>query len=202
MSIEPGPIHGRHSRELCTQFLAKYNLRETDYKDVLETIINHDIKDYSGGTGIVDMLTILSVADDLDAFGFIGIFRYSEIYLTRGISPLEMGHLIKENAGRRFDNFTKIFEFDSALVEKHRKRYDILENFFTEYNKLVDSYLFGAQQPSGHCGVIDVFINLISNKKDLKDIYQKPDEYFIDPVICWFVEGFAKEMLPERRVLK
>ena len=31
--------------------------------------------------------TILSVADDLDAFGFTGIYRYLEIYLTRGINP-------------------------------------------------------------------------------------------------------------------
>ena len=31
-----------------------------------------------------ELLTILSVADDLDAFGFSGIFRYSEIYLIRG----------------------------------------------------------------------------------------------------------------------
>ena len=34
-----------------------------------------------------DLLTVLSVADDLDAFGFTGIYRYSEIYLTRGINP-------------------------------------------------------------------------------------------------------------------
>jgi hypothetical protein len=32
------------------------------------------------------MLTILSVADDLDAFGYIGIYRYIEIYLERGIN--------------------------------------------------------------------------------------------------------------------
>jgi len=202
MSVEPGPRHGRHSRELCIQFLTKNNLNETDYLDVLETIENHDIKDYTRGTGIVDLLTILSVADDLDAFGLIGIFRYSEIYLTRGISPLSIGHLIKENAGRRFDNFTKIFKFESGLVQKHRKRYDILDNFFTEYNKLVDSYQFGLHHPTGHCGVIDVLINLISNNKELIDMYQEPDEYFIDPVICWFFEGLAKEMLPGQRVLQ
>ena len=39
----------------------------------------------------MNLLTILSVADDLDAFGFIGIYRYSEIYLTRGIDPEKIG---------------------------------------------------------------------------------------------------------------
>ena len=38
-----------------------------------------------------DLLTILSVSDDLDAFGYIGIYRYTEIYLTRGIDPEKIG---------------------------------------------------------------------------------------------------------------
>ena len=58
-----------------------------------------------------DLLNILSVADDLDAFGYTGIYRYSEIYLTRGISPKEIGNLIRENASRRYHNFEKIFGF-------------------------------------------------------------------------------------------
>ena len=44
---------------------------------------------------------MLSVADDLDAFGFTGIYRYSEIYLMRGINPNQLGHLIIENAAKQ-----------------------------------------------------------------------------------------------------
>ncbi len=42
MSVEPGPRHGIQSRELCLQFLKKYNLHVNDYEDVLDTIENHD----------------------------------------------------------------------------------------------------------------------------------------------------------------
>jgi HD superfamily phosphodiesterase len=193
MSVDSGPRHGKHSRELCIQFLAKNNLRETDYQDVLETIENHDIKDYAGGTGIIDLLTILSVADDLDAFGFIGIFRYSEIYLTRGISPSEIGHLIKENAGRRFDNFAKIFGFNCELVLKHRNRYDTLNNFLTEYNNQLSSYQFGGQNPSGYCGVMEILLNLVNSKITLKDLYKDQQKFSYDPVIQWFLNSLIAE---------
>ena len=101
MSVEPGPRHGKHSRELCLQFLDKNNLPEKDYQDVLDTIENHDRKEYTSKTGKNDLLTVLSVADDLDAFGFAGIYRYSEIYLTRGITPSQIGYLILENARKK-----------------------------------------------------------------------------------------------------
>ena len=40
-------------------------------------------------TGI---LTVLSIADDLDAMGVIGIYRYIEIYLKRNIHLSEGDH--------------------------------------------------------------------------------------------------------------
>ena len=85
MSVDPGVKHGKHSRDLCQRFLMENNLPENDFTDVLEAIENHDNKDYSGNTIQNDLLTILSISDDLDAFGITGIYRYSEIYLTRGI---------------------------------------------------------------------------------------------------------------------
>lgn len=194
MSVDPGIRHGHRSRDLCIQFLTNNHLSENEYQDVLEAIENHDRKDYTGNTSVNDLLAILSVADDLDAFGFTGIFRYSEIYLTRGISPEEIGHLIKDNAGKRFDNFVKIFGGSDELVQKHKKRFDILYNFFNEYNNQVISYKFGGQHPAGYCGVIEVLLNLISNKKVLKEFYGEFEKYSFDPVIRWFFEGLATEL--------
>ena len=86
-------------------------LMKNDYKDVLETIENHDNKDYpQAAEGISALLNVLSVADDLDAFGFTGIYRYSEIYLARGINPLKLGNLIRENAAGRFENLNASWE--------------------------------------------------------------------------------------------
>ena len=194
MSVETGIRHGKHSRDHCIQFLTKNQLPENDFKDVLTAIENHDIKDYPGNNNKNDLLTILSVADDLDAFGFTGIFRYSEIYLTRGINPEEIGHLIRDNAGKRFNNFVKTFGFIDGLVQKHRKRYDILDNFFNEYNNQVTSYQFGDQNPSGYCGVVEMLLYLIRNKKTLKEFCMELEKYSQNPVILWFFNELASEL--------
>ena len=62
----------------------------------------------------------------------------------------------------------RISDHDNQLVQKHRNRYDILIRFFTEYNKQVPSYQFDGQNPAGYCGVIEIFIQMIKNKKVIK----------------------------------
>jgi HD superfamily phosphodiesterase len=194
MSVDPGPKHGKHSRNLCLQFLVRNNLPENNYQNALETIECHDNKNYSGKIIQNDVLKILSVSDDLDAFGYTGIFRYSEIYLTRSPERDKIGYLIMENAEKRFDNFVRTFDSDTEIVQKHTKRYNVLQNFFKKYNEQLTSYQFGTEHPSGFCGVIEVFIDMIKNKIELKEIYIKPDTYMADPVIRWFFIEFEKEL--------
>ena len=99
MSVDSGVKHGKHSRQLCSRFLSENNLSENDFPDVLEAIENHDNKDYSETSIRNELLNILSISDDLDAFGISGIYRYSEIYLTRGITYENLGStIIRENA--------------------------------------------------------------------------------------------------------
>jgi len=136
MSANPGIRHGRHSRELCRQFLQKNYADEPDFADLLDAVENHDNKEY----GTVDssgneILKLLSAADDLDAFGYIGVYRYIEIYLARGIRPELIGSEIKKNALGRFRNFERNFGAYPELISKYRKKYLILDNFFTRYNK-------------------------------------------------------------------
>jgi HD superfamily phosphodiesterase len=195
MSAETGTRHGKHSRELCVQFLNKNKLPESEYYDLLEAIGNHDEKDYTGSSETNEILKILSVADDLDAFGFTGIFRYSEIYLTRGINPSEIGHLIKKNATTRFNNFVKCYGFNDQLVQKHRKRYDILDKFFSEYNKQIPYYRFGGHSPSGYCGVVELFINFLKDEQEPDKLTEEQDKYPPDNVIRWFFDGFTRESI-------
>jgi hypothetical protein len=192
MSIDPGISHGRHSREICSRFLKENKLNESDYLEVLEAIENHDDKEYRSTAGNYNLLTILSVADDLDAFGFTGIYRYSEIYLARGIDPEIIGTLVVNNASKRFDNFTSSFGFSEKLILSHRIRFDIIENFFTEYNKQVTAYQFGVHVPYGYCGVIDIIQSLIKNKNNLKDICLA-EQYSHDPVIKWFFQNLIND---------
>jgi HD superfamily phosphodiesterase len=194
MSVDSGIRHGKHSRKLCIDFLTNNNLPVGEYEDLLETIEHHDRKEYPGDTDVNELLSILSVADDLDAFGFTGIYRYSEIYLIRGIKPDQIGRSIIENASKRFDHFEKIFYFNISLVQKHRDRFNILIRFFTEYNEQVTSYHFDSKNPEGYCGVIELFINMITDKSDLKRLLMSEDILPDDQVIQWFFNGLRSEL--------
>ena len=194
MSVETGIRHGNHSKDLCFQFLTKNNLTLNDFQDVLDAVENHDNKEYSGDSDVNDLLKILSVADDLDAFGYTGIYRYAEIYLMRGINLSDLGHLIQKNAAGRFDNFVRSFGINEEYIIKHKKRYEILNKFFEEYNKQVTNYKFGGSVPSGYCGVIEIFADILNNKISLKDICRDPDQYFTDKVICKYFKEFASEI--------
>jgi HD domain len=195
MSVDPGIKHGKHSRELCLRFLEKNNLPHIEFTEVLEAIEYHDNKDYSGNLTNNELLTILSVADDLDAFGFTGVFRYSEIYLKRNIAPEKLGYLIIENAGKRYDNFVKTIGSDSEIYKKHCKRFYILDDFFLKYNDQLCSYQFGTPNPSGYCGVIEIFLNSMNKKLKLDDIFKESMKYSNDPIILWFFEQLQKEVI-------
>lgn len=136
MSVDPVVRHGIHSRELCKSFLDRNNLSKSDFNDVLEAVEHHDDKEYkTQEANKNDVLKILAIADDLDAFGYIGIYRYLEIYITRGIRPENIGHTIRKNAVKRFHNFEQKFGNFPELIERHRKRFLILDNFFAGYNR-------------------------------------------------------------------
>lgn len=132
MSVDTGIKHGKHSRDLCSEFLKEQNLDEYDYQDLLSAIENHDDKEYSGSEDKDLLLTILSVADDLDAFGKEGISRYLEIYRERGVEPYLIALSVRDNARKRFGNFQRCFGIYPGLVSKHRDRYLILDNYFKE----------------------------------------------------------------------
>jgi HD superfamily phosphodiesterase len=194
MSVDPGIIHGNHSRNLCIRFLENNHLDKNDFTDVLFAIENHDDKEYKSSSVSSDILKILSVADDLDAFGFTGIYRYSEIYLARGIKPSEIGDLIRENARKRFENLVKTFGYAELLIHKHRKRYEILDNFFSEYNKQVGSCNFTVKHQSGYCGVMEILMDAIIKKSVLKEVCRDNVKFPNDKLIRWFFEGLLTEL--------
>jgi HD superfamily phosphodiesterase len=140
MSVDPDVRHGIHSRELCRLFLLKNDLDESVFGDVLDAVEHHDDKEYKTQVySSNEILKILSVADDLDAFGYIGIYRYLEIYIARGIRPEIIGQEIRKNAFKRFQNFERNFGKLPELIEKHRKRFLILDDFFSGYVKETNS---------------------------------------------------------------
>jgi len=194
MTVDPGIKHGFHSRELCIKFLQEHNLQIANFSDVLEAIENHDNKEYAGIDSANDLLAILSVSDDLDAFGYIGIYRYSEIYLTRGIEPEKIGHLIRDNAEKRFQNFVRSLGTGNKITEKYSLSYKTIDRFFRKYNEQLLSYNFGSTHPYGYCGVIELFCHMMDRRIELKEIYLEREKYLVDPIIRWYFTGLEKEL--------
>lgn len=135
MSVERGVRHGCHSRRIVEKYLSINNLNESDYSDALDAIKNHDKKEYYDGSEGNAVLKILSVADDLDAFGSIGIMRYMEIYRERGVPENRIAGSILGNAAARFANFELFATDKPELYNVHRKRYAELKQFFENYNQ-------------------------------------------------------------------
>jgi hypothetical protein len=185
MAIDSGFRHGVEGRKLCERFLHSNSLSLIEFSDVLNAIEYHDNKEYVSPNQPDDLLTILTVADDLDAFGFIGIYRYLEIYLERNKPVNELGTLIIENCMNRFNHFLRTYGFNSSLVEKHSKRYEIINSFFTSYNQSAPFYDFDNQLTAGYCGIVEIMQQSVKNKlsqaKLNSILIESPD-----PVIQWF----------------
>jgi HD superfamily phosphodiesterase len=192
MSVDSSPRHGRCSMQLCKTFLQKNNLNEKDFPDLLQAILDHDNKDYTNDEFNPDLLTILSVSDDLDAFGITGIYRYLEICITRRTNVLTLGRLIRENASKRFDHFEKS-GFPETFKARHRQRYRVLDNFFAEYEKQVIYYEFNGRNPEQYCGIEEIISSFVREKKDLFDFLNEPEYNNYDPVIRSFFEKLYKE---------
>ena len=79
MAVNHGIYHGVTSREKTVEFMEITGMNPSDYTDALKAIEYHDDKEYIFQPGDNKVLEILSVADDLDAFGITGIYRYAEI---------------------------------------------------------------------------------------------------------------------------
>ncbi len=194
MAIDPGLNHGQSSRELCEIFLHLNHLDISNSRDMLQAIENHDNKDYNNRRNNYNLLTILSAADDLDAFGYIGIYRYAEIYLLRGIDPLRIGYLIRENATGRFENFRSLFEKNQNLFLKHKGRFKILDEFFERYNLELINYRFGTGEPDGHCGIIEILSNQIRNNISAETLISNPGKYSGNFLITGFFNSVKSEI--------
>jgi hypothetical protein len=188
MATDHGPRHGRHSLEFCKQFLIENNLHEYDFPGLTEAVLYHDNKDYSLPAEI-NLHTILSVADDLDAFGFTGIYRYIEIYTMRGMGFEDLGTMIRNNARKRFFHFNELFTAEETIILRHSERYEILDNFFCKYQEQVSS----DNTSGGYFKVVLILSGAASKGKEIEELALEHMDS-IDPVIRCFFNGLKGEM--------
>ena len=127
--------HGMESREICKLFFQSLPA-PANFSGILDAIEHHDDKnytiDYAFAKQELSLHTLLSICDDLDAFGEIGIFRYMEIYLMREIFLKDITLQICNNMQKRFLHFRQHFRFLRDFYAFHQKRYEVSFHFFSK----------------------------------------------------------------------
>ena len=196
MSVDPGPRHGHHSRNLCEQFLINNDLIVNDFTDLLYAVENHDIKDYPAGYNEPPILRILSVADDLDAFGYTGIYRYLEIYLVRDIPLTDIGKEILINADNRLRHMRVVLEKAPPLLIKYTESYKNLESFFNAYNTQLESYRFDRRNIAGYCGIAELIAESIKRKTGIEYLFETAEKESNDQIIKHLFHELRKELEP------
>jgi hypothetical protein len=151
--------HGAAGSDICREFFQ--NCRgplPVLLPEVLEAIELHDSKEesiYAGGDseGSHPILTLLSVADDLEALGTIGIYRYTEIYLERGIPLPDLCSRVVENVTRRFRNLSSC-KGCSGVIRSFEGEWKELVTFFKQCQRQAEVCQYPDQERSGPLGVI------------------------------------------------
>jgi len=161
MAFSSREDHGLAGSELCLYWFRERGRKTPQrFEEVLRAIELHDRKDkqiYSSfdRESTPEILGVLSVADDLEAMGTIGIYRYAEIYLQRGV-PLEtLGSRIFENAFNRFENLSKACQLCNGVLEEFRPQYQALRDFFEQYTLQWKESADPERVHSGPLGVVN-----------------------------------------------
>lgn len=134
MTITQKPSHGAESRLLCERYLHnKGRLNQSYIDEIFEAIEMHDDKEYAQKMQGINTYTILTVADDLDAYGAIGVYRYYEIYLLRGMSKEEIPFNVIGNIEKRFSFMERSFGSLHAFIKKHETRKQLTMDYFNQF---------------------------------------------------------------------
>ena len=176
--------HGRLSRESCEKWFRDTGREVPErYEEILRAIELHDRKEeqiYKSfqPEATPEILGILSVADDLEALGTIGIFRYAEIYLMRGVPLEELGSRILENAKTRFEKLVTACQLCHSLIEACWKQYDELCNFYVQYESQLREVSRADTVSSGPLGVINYIRRQGMDKTKLHRAGSDVSEYY------------------------
>ncbi|MEF8983032.1 MAG: HD domain-containing protein [Bacteroidales bacterium] len=181
--------HGKAGADICREFIESHKLNQSaDLSTALEAIEKHDDKQYNQTLtrkGKPSLLAILSTADDLDAFGFIGVVRYAEIYLLRNTNIEDVSDKVLNNADRRFLHFSREFYHFKVLVEQQRQRYESLVDFYKSVNPSPASN----NHPGNMLRHIRNNIENRQNNSSLTDL--------LNPIDSEYIQSFKDQIIKE-----
>ena len=161
--------HGKESARICNQFLAGQSSLSADHIDeILDAVEKHDDKSY-GNLPVAaknkpdDILTMLTVCDDLDAFGALGVFRYLEIYLHRGIPLQQIPAKTIENLRKRFQYLVQQYGEMKEFMQEQEKRCQYTVDFYNELDRQCSARDFHASE--GPLKVADLLIEKVIRER-------------------------------------
>ena len=186
MTISTREDHGMLGSELCLRWFRERCVKGPErFDEITRAIELHDRKDIQiyksfSSESAPEILGILSVADDLEALGIIGVYRYAEIYLKRGIPLEELGTRILANVKTRFEHLSDGCRLCDRLLEKYRQQYEDLCFFFEQYNLQLNAVSQTDSVNTGPLGVINYIRNhgmdttkLLSEDSMVSDYFKK-----------------------------
>ncbi|MGE0076263.1 MAG: hypothetical protein AB7S48_00220 [Bacteroidales bacterium] len=143
LTIDIGEMHGKHGGLICKEYYDEHPANKpSNFDAIIQSIECHDDKSTKQAviTNPQDMACLnrlVSTADDLDAIGIIGIFRYIEIYLKRGIAEGELPKKIIANLKNRFTSFTNTYSSLHHFADKQKVHYLETINFFSNLDSQI-----------------------------------------------------------------
>lgn len=172
-----GENHGAESRLLCKLYLVDHpEFAVKDTETMLHAIEKHDDKSVKNieANNIEEVKTthrLITTADDLDAFGYIGVFRYLEIYVKRNVDTYQIPNKIISNLKGRFQNFWQSYSFLQQYAQMQKVRYSQTLGFFAN----LDAQLSAKNQfPNGHVEVFNILFGFVANRQtDLSPLISK-----------------------------
>ncbi len=132
--------HGHLGVQFLNTFFQTIDLDKPEgYELISYAIEHHDEKfhiadNFSTLDTKNQLLRLVSTADDMDAFGQIGIYRYILIYTRRGIDIGELPARVIPNIEARFKNLENLLKGDNLLLNEQWKQFEITRNYFKSLN--------------------------------------------------------------------
>jgi len=198
MSVTLNESHGKISAGLFSDFISARSYKtEADIEEINRAVGRHDQKNYENvpfeeafaQNNILS--TVLNISDDLDAFGFIGIYRYMEIYLLRKIKPDFLAGKVIPNLTRRFSNISFTLGKIASFVSIHQIRYQQTLDF---YNDLQDCGYSNESPQSGPAGIVKLISDNVINKKvSLNQLIESQPLEKHDEYIRNFIQRYKQE---------
>lgn len=202
-----GTEHGKKSKEVYLGYISgEASAEPAMHRQIARAIELHDMKTKNQFVPFhwnkpPDLLTVVSMADDMDALGTIGVYRYAEIYLHREVPMKSLGMVLLENVSTRFNNFVKAAGLVPSLIKRCKATYQEIISFYDSYNQ----QLLAEEDPytvfSGHIGVVNYIRNFSVIGRILpQDFPEALDNFTAGKFVIDFFNKLEKDLLEGNRL--